>query len=538
MSEKKKTALLKWWNSVPRAVKAAFICCFIAGFIVHIFAFTNVIPNSDGVARVYDAQQMTVSGRWFLHYASTWNGYFQAPAVIGFFSVLFISLSASLVTLILKIKNVMIAGLCGVLMIVFPTVAYTYMYMFTASAYFFGVLLAVFSVWLVTRYKYGFLFAAVPLACAVGTYQAYLAVAVSLSLIYVILYALDGGRGAKEIVLTALRLIAFLVLGLLLYYGVLKLFLAVKGIELLDYKGISSFGDGLTLRSLAGRTVKAYKRFISYFFMTGGFSSFNTAFSIAVHALFAAVGLWSFIKLTVRNKCAKKPGAFVITLALCCLLPLALNLTVLMGDAVPIMRYALVFTYVLALVLADRATDLEADAREKEKKIRVFTLRSASALAAALIFIVSFNVDNMVYTLSAQAHRSSESFATRLVGRVESTPGYKNGMEVVVIGAFPDSVYGNDNEAFRLVEHYSALSTSVMPRNKHIYYYLNGWMNVRWEEPPEETMISVSESESFKEMPLWPDDGCVKIEGGRVIVKLAEKYTPKEDYEIQYENRK
>ena len=34
------------------------------------------------------------------------------------------------------------------------------------------------------------------------------------------------------------------------------------------------------------------------------------------------------------------------------------------------------------------------------------------------------------------------------------------------------------------------------------------------------------------------DDGCVKIQDGRVIVKLAEEYTPKKDYEKQYENRK
>ncbi len=538
MSEKKKTAVVRWWNSVPRAVKTAFICCFIAGYIVHIFAFANIIPNSDGISRVYDAQQMTVSGRWFLHYATMWNGYVQSPAVIGFFSVLFISLSAALVTVILKIKSALTAGLCGVLMMVFPTVAYTYLYMFTASAYFFGILLAVFAVWLVTRYKYGFLFAAVPLACAVGTYQAYLAVAVSRSLIFFILYALDLGRKAKDILLTALKFIVFLALGLLVYFGVLKLFLAVKELELLDYKGISSFGSGLTLRSIAGRVLSAYKRFVSYFFLTNGFASYTTVFAIVIHVLFVIAGIWAFVKLTVRNKCVKKPAAFVLTVVLCCLLPLALNLTVLMGDAVPIMRYALVFAYVLVLVLCDRAAGSDGEEREKEKKIKIFTLRSVSAFAAALILIVSFNVDNLVYTLSAQAHRASESFATRLVDRVESTPGYKEGMEVVVIGSFPDAVYNNDNAAFKLVEHYSALSTSVMPLNKHVYYYLNGWMNVPWKEPAEETMISVAASESFREMPLWPDDGCVKVEDGRVIVKLAEKYTPKSDYEKQYENRR
>ena len=43
--------------------RAAFLACFIAGYLIHLFAFTNIIPNSDGLSRVFDPQQMTVSGR-------------------------------------------------------------------------------------------------------------------------------------------------------------------------------------------------------------------------------------------------------------------------------------------------------------------------------------------------------------------------------------------------------------------------------------------------------------------------------------------
>jgi hypothetical protein len=77
-----------------------------------------------------------------------------------------------------------------------------------------------------------------------------------------------------------------------------------------------------------------------------------------------------------------------------------------------------------------------------------------------------------------------------------------------------------------------------MPLNKHIYYYLNDWLNVPWEEPDEETMIAVAGSSAFQAMPLYPDDGSIVLRDGRVIVKLAETYTPKSDYEIAYENRR
>ena len=42
----------------------------------------------------------------------------------------------------------------------------------------------------------------------------------------------------------------------------------------------------------------------------------------------------------------------------------------------------------------------------------------------------------------------------------------------------------------------------------------------------------------FRDMPLYPSDGSIHVQGDRVIVKLASKYTPKKDYEIAYENRR
>jgi hypothetical protein len=233
-------------------------------------------------------------------------------------------------------------------------------------------------------------------------------------------------------------------------------------------------------------------------------------------------------------------------LVFCLLLPLALNLTVLMGDAMPIMRYALVFAYVLVLALADRARPgEEKPVRKEEKKAAEVRssrfpglLRAAALLAALALCGVSFFVDNLVYTASAQAHRATESFATRLVERVESTPGYQQGMEVLIIGGFPSKIYHSELEVYAMIEDYSAPSTSVIPLNKHVYYYLNDWLNVPWPEPEESKLLAVSKSEAFKAMPLYPSDGSIVISGDRVIVKLASRYTPKKDYEIAYENRR
>ena len=126
--------------------RAAFLACFIAGYLIHLFAFTNIIPNSDGLSRVFDTQQMTVSGRWFLHYASFLNDFTQMPALIGFFSMVFLSLAAVGIVTALNLHSRALSAFAGVLMAAFPCLGYTFLYMFTASAYCLAILLAVLAV--------------------------------------------------------------------------------------------------------------------------------------------------------------------------------------------------------------------------------------------------------------------------------------------------------------------------------------------------------------------------------------------------------
>ena len=56
---------------------------------------------------------------------------------------------------------------------------------------------------------------------------------------------------------------------------------------------------------------------------------------------------------------------------------------------------------------------------------------------AVLLLLFCVNTDNLLYTAAAQSHRATESYATRMLSRIESCPGYEKGMEIVVIGA-PD----------------------------------------------------------------------------------------------------
>ena len=519
------------WDRVKQCspgVLAAFLAAFIFGYVIHLYAFTNTIPNPDGLSRIYDTQQMTISGRWFLHYASYFHGFVQSPALIGFLSVLFLSLAAAVVADVLELRSPVTGALAGTLMVAIPSVAYTFLYMFTASAYMFGVFMAVLAVWCCDRSRWGIAAGAVLIACTMGIYQAYLPVAAALALCVVIRQSLDPDKTAGEVLRKGIRFLVSILLGIVLYYVILKIFLAVKDLSLISYKNINDASAGMG-GGMVAALWSAYKDFVFYFTIPGT-ASYVTKMLVVFNILLGAISLGSLLLLVRKNRCSG--GKLILLLAAFLLMPLAVNCMAVVSKQAPIMRYSFVTVYLLAVMAIAMLEQLG------ERNLLHAGLRVTAAAAVLLIILMSAQTDNTAYTESETAHRSTGRFLTTLVTRVESMPGYENGMEVAVIGSFPEDIYYSKVLAYNEVRHYSSPSSSVLMANKHIYYYLNDWLNVQWKEPSEDTMKAISDSPEFQSMPLYPNDGSVAIVNGRVLVRLSEQYTPKQYYEIEYENRR
>lgn len=522
------------WQTIGPNRRFAFFGCFLAGYLGHLYAFTNLIPNSDGLSRVFDLQQMTVSGRWFLHYASALNDFTQMPALIGFLSVLFLSLAAALTVDLLGLNSRTFSVLAGAAMALFPCVGYTFLYMFTASAYSLAIFLAVLSVWLAREGRVQWLLGALALAVAMGTYQAYATVAISLSLLVVLGRVLDKESSFRDTLNLGLRLVGYLAVGAVLYYVILLVFLKVKNLELLSYLGMDAAAEGYPFSQLPSLLVECYKQAIAFFFLPGSANGFANLFMVLLDLLALVLGLVALWTVFVRRGLFQEKWRPIGALALLVLLPLGMNFMQVLSPysaPTPLMKYAFVCVYLLVLLALDRA-----DGLDELGKLRV--LLPSGVVWCALLLLFCLNTNNLLYTASAQAHRATESYATRLLARIESCEGYEPGMEIAIVGAVPADQIQSDIPSYLQVDHYSVPMHSVLPLNKHIYYYLNGWLSFPVDEPSEETMISISDSAAFQDMPLYPAQGSVQVLDGRVVVRMAEEYTPKSNYELAYENRR
>jgi len=523
------------WQAIGPVRRAAFFSCLVLGYLVHLYAFTNSIPNSDGLSRVFDLQQMTVSGRWFLHYASALNSFTQMPAVIGLLSLVFLGLAAALVTDLLKLESRVLAALSGAAMAAFPCLGYTFLYMFTASAYCLAIFLAVLSVWLARRGRIGWILGVGILALSMGTYQAYVTVAIALSLLAVFRALLEPESSFPNTLRLGLRLAAYLAAGAALYYAVLMVFLQVKDLELLDYLGMRAASGGYPFSQLPRLIFLCYKQVAAFFFVPGSADGFTSSWMVLLDLAALALGTVSLVAAARSRGLFRELWRPVGGLFLLALLPLGMDFGQILSPwsaPTPLMKYSFVCVYLLVLMAADLADGLSGLARLRA------VLMPAAALWAALLLLLCLNTNNLLYTASAQAHRATESYATRLMARIEDCPGYEPGMEIAVVGAVPPEQLRSDIHSFLQVDHYSVPKGSVLTLNKHIYYYLSQWLNIPVEELSEETMAAISGSAEFQAMPLYPAQGSVQVLDGRVVVRMAETYTPKSDYEIAYENRR
>lgn len=532
---------------------AAFLSALIVGYMVHVFAFTNLIPNCDGLSRLYDRQNMLMSGRWFLHAASLFHGFVEAPALIGALSLIFLGLSAAVITDLLKIRSIWGGILTGSFLTANLVLAYTYTFTFTASAYAFAILLAVLSVWFTVKFRRaGWLAGAVILAFSLGIYQSYLALALSLAVIAFIFNLFDSMRkkGASVKADSPWRLFVRFVLlfglGSGFYLLILQVSLRLAGISLSNYRGMNSFSENLSGVGLISLAEKVFLDACKSLF-TNRIVKLHSGFWVVLNVLFLVVILAGLVRMVMVSHLYRKPGRIIWMILALAFFPFALNFSTFLNTSSLWMRYSFTAYYLFALVLMERCarkkrTSFENAEDTKQKSAREYGIERnrlrrlvIPTVLCGLMLLFQAQYSNTVYTVLNNAHTATQSFLTVLTARIQSMPGYQKDMNVIIIGTPSEDLYKNSVPEFQLISSTASPADTVLYETKHIYYYLNDWMNVNWEEPSEETFKEVSDSRVFQQMPLYPDDGSIVISGNDVIVRLSERYTPKKQFELDFE---
>lgn len=551
--------IIRWYQSLRPESKLAFLTAFIIGLITHMFMFVNKLPNGDDVASMYHNFSMVTSGRWFDKPAMTLSSYYSMPWVTGLVALFFLALSVVLVCRILEIRRAGSVILTAGLMATFPALASYFSYMFYADLYMIAQFMSLLAIWLAKKYSWGCCLGALLLACCLGSYQAYIGIAVVICLLSLLQEILANEKSWPQVFGLGLRYLVTGILGVLAYFLILNWLLDYLQVALVDYQGIDSMGR-ITMKELGKILPKAYKDFWNYFALGTYFDS-----PLYIKIIYTCLGVTGLLLVGIAlvRRGSYKNKLSLLLLPLFALLPPAYNLVYFMAPKAYLHslmqpQYALLFVmplcfYEVAYPISERSAlerrdgskvvSSETNLREStsnettsssseytsslSEPQRLRDRRLASLCSWVLVIgtgLVTYNfflTTNICYLNLHLKYEITYATQLRILDRIEQHPDYTRETPVLFLGYFP-------NEAQSLQPYYTRDFTKNMVgvNGNLVHHYHNykgfyqNYLGVNLTFATDEQAAAVKEKVAQLDMPVWPAAGSVDIVDGIMVVHI------------------
>lgn len=484
--------------------KIPIITAFIVALISHMFAFTNKLVNCDDILHLFTKGTTVTSGRWGLELTSFLFPDFSMPWIYGILSTLFITFAICLIIDIFKIKNEIFKALLSGLIVSFPSLTGIFAYMFTSASFSLSFFLSVLSVYLMTSgKKINYLFAVVVLVFSVSIYQSYIAIAASLSVIFILKKLVSTDEDLLDIFKKALNFVLILGVSLAIYYGINILVLNVMDTELNLYAV-----NGLTKsKGILYNLFCAYLNFFLAFI--GRFNIWvNPINQVTNCILFVTAGLvvlsLIFKKRNPLRKVLSLVVLFLFPLSVCCIY-LFVNTT----SIHTLVMYSLISVYVFIFVFLELIT--------KEKLKNIFY--NIAPIMLVLCIIDNVYIANNSYLQLKLGYENAYSYYSSVMTSVTNTPGFDSESKLALC-----VTNGTIEQKYDLKKHFdsdlimgvSSDITNTHPKYEFINYYLG--YDVTFAS--HEEIAEIMKTDEYKEMPTYPYYGSIKEMDGFIVVKL------------------
>lgn len=490
-----------------RRYRIPFCASFFFGFLAYGFAFTNKLVNHDEVSSLFTKGATVTSGRWGLGALDSIFPNYSMPWIYGLITVCLIALAVCLMLHMFHIRNRMLQVLLSGCIMAFPSLIGLFGYMFTSSSFALAFFLAVASTALLQiRSKWRLVPALGCLVLSLSIYQSYISVAASL-LVLVLLQQLLAEESPAAVLQRGIGYVGFLILGLGLYYLGTQIVLMLTGTQLNDY---ASERVSISVSSILQGVVLAYANFLKYF--TEGFQGLiPTDFSQSLHwILLAASGILLVINLLSTKK---EPLLVLLVLALILVVPLAINCMYMITtpDSIhTLVLYGFVAVYLLAVILAD---NLVSD----PQRLSAFILNLLT-LAMAGIIVVNIYLANQAYLHLHLRYENASAFYTSLIADIKMMPEFTEGTKLAIIGEYQQPEFYPQH--FEQIHAITGVYGFV-PDNYSKNFFLEYYTGFPMEFASSKEVKTISATEEFQAMAVYPYYGSLKKIGDILVVKLS-----------------
>lgn len=518
--------LAQWNRKMPKHTKICLLSGLIVGWLTHFYMLTHKLPNWDDLNNIGAFGSGDYLGRWFLKYIHPLGGKYSIPAVHGFILIVCLAVAACFVLEIAQIKSTTGAILVPAIMVTFPSIVSTMTFMFMAHTSGIAILMVCAAIYILRRFKHGWLPCMVLLICALGTYQAYISIAIALMLIGMIADLLKG-KTAWDTVKHGILCVFVLGVGVGIY--MLLCNIVNPNLENETYGGVANMGQ-IAIADMPILIGRCYKRFLEYFLWKP--FAFVTETSQRMNIVVCALAILMFLYLVWRKQLHKKILELGLCVILCGFMPLAVAFIYFMAPDVDysmLMLYAYALIYVLVLALLEICMQ-EWSCEEKIVSWQKYARFGLVVITAGVMFVSCYTdylITNKAYMRMDLACQRVNNYFNRILTSVEAQEGYVNGDEVTFVGNFyykenPSVVEFDfmDSEGLRELSGV-ALENGLMTsgaRDNFIRHYVGFNMAELTEGDKEQ----IAKTEEFKKMPDYPAEGSIQKIDDIWVVKLCE----------------
>ncbi len=520
--------------------KLAFFSAFFLGLLVHLYKFTNLLPNADALYNFYSSQNMAASGRWFLSIACMFGSYFDLPWVNGILSLMFMGVTAAMVTEVFGMKNPVLILLSSGLLVSFPAITATMAYEFTADGYMLAMALAALSVclsrmeYLGKKYWPRLVLSGLCICLACGIYQAYVSFAFVLAVCYFMVELLENRRSDGDLRNWIFAQVGIYGCALAGYYLIWKLCLAAQNFTASSYQGIDRVGI-MGAGDLVQSVLKIGRDFVRFFTEWNILEHGVTVYSV-LNLLFLLSFGGALVIAAVKTGLCRKPVRLVLFALCLAALPVGCFLWYLTSPDVvyhALMLQSMCLLYILTAVLFDR-----------------WISPRGSSLALLLLTAIVVNnavTANMYYNFMHQSFEKTRAAAVELNTRIHLLDEGQI-QNIAIFGGLDewDQEAHFNSEELRQLGGWKVINKTILsPMFLSLYtdfdlsYYRENDLEYpvvendpdipapqdwefRFPLLPKADREELASLPQVQQMPTWPARDSVQVIGDTVVVKLSQ----------------
>lgn len=502
----------------------ALAATFLWGLAAHGYAFFDNNVSHDSLrefhAEILGNDIKLTSGRVFTAiYRDLLGSDVTLPWFGGVLALLWIGLAVFLVVRVFRIESktavVLIAGIFATNITVSATAA---TYIHDLDSYMFAMLCAVGAVWLWNRNGTGWLVGWIPVAASLGIHQSYVFLTVSLCMMACILELMNGAR-FQQTLIRGLKAIGMILLGGAAYVLLLKGMLMMTGSALSsgEYNSLDRMAL-LNPGTIGAMVVGAYRDWFSR--LWNAYSSYPSILIQAMTVLFFTVDAAALaVFLLSKQRCWKEK---VLCAVLVALLPLGMNMIYVLsvGESHELMVYPIWMFYLLTLLLS-----LWLCRHWKDAVPPAGTWQKALCmLMVGAVLYGNVRFSNGMYVKKNLEFDAYLSLMTRVVGRMEATPGYRPGETPVVFVGLPKTFHQviPGFKDYWNVTGMTGSSPIYTTEPSRLQAYFDYVMSLPIVMADGETQLRLQSDEAVRAMPCYPEEGFLAFYDGTLVVKLGD----------------